>query len=473
VRSRRLGVLLLAFALFGVCAPAGAQAANGLSVGFLDGVFNADAAERSPWLGRAVDSGADILRVDVGWPVLNSATRPAGFDARNPADPAYDFTRSDAAVVDATAHGLRVLASFTGAPLWAEGPGRPADAPPSSWKPDPAALEEYGAALAQRYSGTFPDPARPGQTLPRVDAFQLWNEPNLDKYLSPQWSGGKTFAPAHYRRMLSAFYRGVKSVRPGALVVTAGTAPFGDPEANGHRIMPVRFVRDMLCLRSSKGRLRAATSCPEPARFDVLSHHPYSVGAPTRKALNTDDVSIPDIGKLTRLLRAAERSGGALPRKRHRMWTTEVSYDSSPPDPQGVPVALQARYLEQTFYLLWRQGVDTITWFQIRDQLPQPSYAATNQSGIYFADGRPKPAQRAFRFPFVAERASRTTLRVWGRAPVAGSVRIERRAGSGWTLVRTVRAKEHGTFLVRITARGKASLRARVAGETSLTWPVT
>jgi hypothetical protein len=465
---RCLRVTLLAGALFALAMPTGAQAARPLAIGFLDGVFSADAPERSPWLTRAADSGSDILRIDVGWV---AASKPA--DPRDPADPAYSFARADASIVDATSRGLRVLASFTGAPAWAEGPGRPASADPGSWKPDPAALEGYGAALARRYDGTFPDPARPGRTLPRVDAFQPWNEPNLDKYLAPQWSGGKTFAPAHYRRMLSAFYRGAKSVRASALVVSGGTAPFGDPVSNGHRIMPARFVREMLCLRQSKGRLLRAASCPSPARFDVLAHHPYSVGAPTRTALNPDDVSIPDIGKLTRLLRAAERTGGALPRKRHRMWVTEVSYDSSPPDPQGVPVARHARFLEQAFYLLWKQGVDTITWFQIRDQLPQPSYAASSQSGVYFADGRPKPARQAFRFPLVAERASRASLRVWGRAPVAGVVRIERRAGSAWRLVRTVRAARHGTFLVRIATSHRMSVRARAGAETSLAWPAT
>jgi hypothetical protein len=465
---RSVAGLLLGFALV---VPSPAEAARGLALGFSDGVFSADAAERTPWLGRAVASAADVVRIDIGWVAPNSQTRPTGFDARDPADPAYDFTRADAAIADAAAHRLRVLVSFTGAPRWAEGAGRPAGAPPGSWRPDPAAIEEYGAALARRYGGSFPDPLRPGRTLPRVDAFQVWNEPNLDKYLSPQWSSGHTFAPAHYRRMLSAFYRGVKSVRPAALVVSAGTAPFGDPFPNGHRIMPARFVRDLLCLRRSKGHLRP-TSCPQPARFDVLAHHPYSVGFPGRHALNADDVSIPDIGKLTRLLRAAERSGRALPRTRHRVWVTEVSYDSSPPDPDGVPAARHARYLEQAFYLLWRQGVDTITWFQIRDQLPQPSYAATNQSGVYLADGRPKPAQRAFRFPLVAERTGRASVRVWGRAPVAGSVSIERHLASGWRRVRTVRVRAHGTFLVRIAARGRTSLRARTGDETSLTWLV-
>jgi hypothetical protein len=464
---RRLTAALLGGALVALCAPAGAQAAPGLALGFFDSVFAADAPVRGPWLERAVDSGADIVRIDIGWV---ASSRPA--DPRDPADPAYDFSHADAAIADARARGLRVLASFTRAPAWAEGAGRPASAEAGSWKPDPAALEAYGAALARRYSGSFPDPARPGQLLPRVDAFQPWNEPNLDRYLSPQWSGGRTYAPAHYRSMLSAFYRGVKSVRPAALVVSAGTAPFGDPQPGGHRIMPARFVREMLCLRQA-GRRLLGTSCPAPARFDVLDHHPYSVGDPTRKALNPDDVSIPDIGKLTRLLRAAERTGGALPRKHHRVWVTEVSYDSSPPDPQGIPSAQHARFLEQTFYLLWRQGVDTITWFQIRDQLPQPSYAATNQSGVYFADGRPKPAQRAFAFPLVAERASHGVLRVWGRAPVAGRVRIERRTASGWRLLRTVRAGRHATFLVRVSAPARTSVRAREGGATSLAWPAT
>lgn len=416
--AHRAGCLLATALSALLLIPVAAHAARQLQLGFLDSVYSSpEPAERAVWLGRSVDSAADILRIEIGWPVTNSPRRPAVFDARNPADPAYAFWRADAAIKDATASGLRVLASFTSAPRWAEGPARPAGAPPGSWRPDPTALEGYGAALARRYSGDFPDPAQPGASLPRVAAFQVWNEPNLAKYLTPQWRGRRTFAPAHYRRMLSAFYRGVKSVRSDALVVTAGTAPFGDPESGGDRIMPARFVRDMLCLRRARGRLRAA-ACPAPARFDVLAHHPYSVGSPSRRALNADDVSIPDMSKLTTLLRKAEALGRALPRKRHRLWVTEVSYDSSPPDPDGVPVAQHARFVAQTLYLLWRLGVDTITWFQIRDQAPEPSFAATNQSGIYYRDGREKPARRAFRFPFVAERASRRHRA--GVGPLAG-----------------------------------------------------
>ena len=391
-----------------------------------------------------------------------------GTRRRSPPTPAIPPTprttsrRADAAIVDATSRGLRVLASFTGAPRWAEGAGRPASADPGSWKPDPAALEGYGAALARRYDGTRSRTRPgPGRTLPRVAAFQPWNEPNLDKYLAPQWSGGKTFAPAHYRRMLTAFTNGVKSVRASAVVVSGGTAPFGDPFPNGHRIMPARFVREMLCLRRSKGRLLKTASCPSPARFDVLAHHPYSVGEPTRKALNDDDVSIPDIGKLTRLLRAAERTGGALPRKRHRVWATEVSYDSSPPDPQGIPAAQHARYLEQAFYLLWKQGVDTITWFQIRDQLPNPSYAATNPVGDLL---RRRPREgRAARVSLPARRRARRRARrcaSGGGRPSRGSVRIERRAGSSLA-ARADRARDAPRHVRRADRGARPDERAR------------
>ncbi len=467
-RRRRLTALLTA--LLVLAAPATAQAARGLSLGFFDGVFLEEQPVRDWWLGRARAVHADILRINIAWPAPNTATRPPNFDARDPADPRYDFGRADAAVVAARARGLQVLLSFAGAPAWVDGPGRPAGVTPGTWKPSPRALEDLGAALARRYSGSFPDPARPGRRLPRVKAFQPWNEPNLDKYLNPQWNGRRAWSPILYRRMLTAFHRGVKSVNRRALVVSAGTAPFGDPQPGGRRVMPALFWRDLLCVRDRYTRL-SVLPCPNPARFDVLSHHPYSVGRPRRRALNDDDVSIPDMRKLTRVLRFAERKKRALGRKRHRIWVTEVSYDSSPPDPDGIAEATHARYVAETFYVLWRQGVDTITWFQIRDQAPVPSYAGSNQSGVYFRDGRAKRAAGAFRFPFVAERKRGGKLRVWGRSPRAGRVRIERRRAGRWRLLRTARVRRNGTFFLSVARiRGVDRLRARVGNEKSMSW---
>jgi hypothetical protein len=137
--------------LLALLAPASAHGARSLRLGFFDDVYGALPAERDPWLARTVAVSADIVRIQIGWPAPNTAARPAGFDARDPTDPNYDFRRADASIVAATARGLQVLASFSAAPRWAEGSERPVSALPGSWKPSTEALEDYGAALARRY----------------------------------------------------------------------------------------------------------------------------------------------------------------------------------------------------------------------------------------------------------------------------------------------------------------------------------
>src|SRR5205085_8834969 len=82
VAARRATAWLVALGvLVALPAPAAAAAkpASGLSIGFLDGVFSSTAAERSPWLARAVQSEADILRIDIGWAAPNTPSRPPGF----------------------------------------------------------------------------------------------------------------------------------------------------------------------------------------------------------------------------------------------------------------------------------------------------------------------------------------------------------------------------------------------------------
>jgi hypothetical protein len=457
----RLFAIAVAIAALGVVRVSNAGAESSFSLGFNDTRFLSDPAG---WLPRVHAVGGEIVALDIGWPVPHTPERPVGFNARDPAAPQYAFGEADAAVRAVTASGLTPLLQFTGAPPWAEGPGRPATARAGSWRPDPAALHDYGEALARRYSGTFPDPLRPGAMLPRVRYFMPWNEPNLSTFLAPQWVGTTPFAPGHYRRMLNAFTTGVKSVQPTDIVITAGTGPFGDPSPGGQRISPVRFWREVLCLRSAS--LRPAP-CSDPARFDVLSHHPYSVGSPSRAALNADDASIPDMRKLTRVLRRAESLDRVAPRAHKPLWVTEISYDSRPPDPRGVPLARHGHWVEETLYQLWRQGVSTVVWFRLGDDPPTPSYARTNQSGAFFADGRAKPAATAFRFPLVADRRSSSRVRVWTRAPTAGLLRIQNAAGQ--TLARrTVGAGAVATFSIRL--RGRVTLRALVGSERSLAY---
>lgn len=471
---RRLGpgstlraVLITAVVSLAVPATASSRQARPLVTGFDEPLFqSSNESERRLWLDRAKQARAGMVRLVADWADIAPATQPPGFSPADPADPAYRWDALDAEIRDASSRRLRVLLLIFEAPRWAEGPGRPQDAPRGTWQPDPGAVRQFATALARRYSGGFADPDRPGDLLPRVTLFQVWTEPNLSAYLGPQWSGRKAVGPRHYREMLNAGYAGVKAAQRSAKVVTAGFAPYGDPRG-GDRIRPVLFVRELLCLKGSQLR---PSRCPNPARFDVLAHHPINVGAPTRSALHPLDASTPDFAPLRQALHKAIRTGRALPGRSKPIWATEIWWDSDPPDPFGVPQHTQARWYEQAFYVLWKQGVRTVLLLQVRDSPAESNYLATLQSGIFFLNGKPKPSYRAVRFPFVTERLNRRTVRAWGVSPVAGRVRIQRRGRKGWDTVRTVVATPRRPFLATVPARGRVRFRAKVGSETSLGW---
>jgi hypothetical protein len=230
----------------------------------------------------------------------------------------------------------------------------------------------------------------------------------------------------------------------------------------------VAFDRDLFCLRDDSQL--SPLKCPDPPHLDALSHHPYGVLSPLWHALNPDDAAPADMYKMARVLKAAERSRHVMPRGHKRLWVTETSWDSKPPDPHGIPVSQQARFVEQTTYVLWSQGVDTILWFQLVDAPPVPNYASTVQGGMYYVSGKPKPAAQAFRFPFVTHRVSGDRIQAWGRAPEGGSLSIELRQGRQWTTLRRLRLKVHQVFRASLPVRGRAVLRAEMPDQTSLTW---
>jgi hypothetical protein len=443
--------------------------AGGAAASFRTGLsgpeyISPSAPERAAWLQRALDARAEIIRIGVGWSGIATA-QPR--DPGNPADPAYDWAGLDLALREISNRGLAPLLTISSAPGFAENGKRPPRAKPGSWKPKPRAVEAFGRAIASRYSGIF-------SGLPRVRYFQLWNEPNLGVYLSPAYKGKRLVSAGLYRRMLNAFYRGVKSVHPDNLVITGGTAPYGDPPG-GKRVRPMIFWRSVLCLRSHSHRYRRGRGCGERAHFDVLAHHPINTaGGPTRSAINRDDVSTPDVAVLRRALRAAERLHTVAGRRHHQLWATEIWWESNPPDAdRGVPLETHARYVEQALYLLWKQGVKVVVNLLVRD----PVYDAGDpvhsiEAGLFFHDGGQKPAFEAFRFPFVADRLSRAKLRVWGKSPLDGGLVIQRRGESGWEPVDSLQAHAGGVFVETLPLSGPQELRAVVGGESSLVWAI-
>jgi hypothetical protein len=430
-------------------APAEAGAKRGITTGIaVPEAQSPTSSERDLWLDRTAKANSDVVRIDVVWRRVVGSARPA--NPRDPADPAYDFSRIDGGVRAAEQRGLEVLFTLYGAPDWAEGPNRPDGLNPGVWRPDPGEYGAFASALARRYSGSF-TPATGLQPLPHVRYFEAWNEPNLDFFLAPQWVGDRAEGPAIYRGLLNSFYDAVKEIDPGNVVVSGGTTSFGDPPG-GDRSRPVSFLRELFCLEGEE--LQPRPGCAQ-VKMDALAHHPISTqNPPTYSAISPDDAAMTDFDRLTRVLRAAESAGVVRPGGKRPVWATEFWWHDA------VPLATQARYVEQALYVLWKQRVEVAIHYFISDSDPY--------QGLFFSDGREKPAFQAFRFPFVTERVSRKRVRAWGRSPKAGKVKIQGKKGGKWRTLERVRVREDEVFTAGL--RGTKQMRAQIRGEASIPW---
>jgi hypothetical protein len=349
----------------------------------------------------------------------------------------YDWSGLDESLRLVRSHGLTPLVYVTAAPSWARRTIAGVE------RPDPVQFGAFALAAVRRYSGET-------RELPRVRLWQAWNEPN--KIRGPEYTDG---AASWYRKMVNAFAASVHS-ESGNLVVAGGLSPFGSPTV----VAPLAFMRSVLCLAP-------APRCSEAAHFDVWATDPYTAGGPTHHAYQPNDVSLGDLPEMKALLDEGVQEGRIVSNGPVRFWVTEFSWDSDPPDPAGVPVELQGRWVAEALYRMWKAGVSLVTWFTLRDR---PVRTSPYQAGLYFSGAspdqdRPKPALTAFRFPFVAfARNGRVTI--WGRTPrgAAEAVVIEqrKRSGVGWRAVATLDANRAGIFQAALPADGDGDLRARV-----------
>jgi hypothetical protein len=202
--------------------------------------------------------------------------------------------------------------------------------------------------------------------------------------------------------------------------------------------------------------------------FDALAHHPINAGSPFAHADDPNDATTPDIGRIRDVLREAEGRGTVAP-GRHPVWVTEFWWESDPPDgTYGVPAKTHARYVAEALYLFWKQKVPLALWLQLADAPIDPSAPGESfQTGLFFDDGSAKRALKAYRFPLVAIRGRRAT-KVWGIAPAAGRVVIERRRGKRWRRIARVEAAAGEVFRAKSRGRARIKVRARVGGERSL-----
>ena len=192
--------------------------------------------------------------------------------------------------------------------------------------------------------------------------------------LSPQFVGNTPVGFDVYRPMLDAFYASLKAVSPqqrrdirrhGALRrADACQGTYLSANAAADLLARAALPRRRKAKKKKKKEeesvreRRASRAAPRRASTSPLTTRSTSA-RPTRHAINPEDASTPDIGRLRTVL----RKGGSGNKP---IWNTEIWWNSNPPG-RGVSLKTQARYLSQSFYLLWKQGVQAVFWFELHD----------------------------------------------------------------------------------------------------------
>ncbi|HET7589888.1 MAG TPA: hypothetical protein VFK14_06855 [Solirubrobacterales bacterium] len=417
---------------------------------------------------RTKATGASFVRIPLDWSTVAPVREPASWQPQDPADPAYDWQPTDDAVAAALSAGLVPVLQVNDGPGWAQRCVAPDFAMVSLCNTDPDALAAFATAAARHYDG---------QGAPRVQYWQVLNEPNLSLFFNPQFDGRTPVSPGLYRVLLNRFYAAVKAVDRSDLVIAAGLGPIAVPS---YTVGPLQFARLLLCMQGRNHPRPTKGDCEGGVDADILAVHPYTSGGPTHEG-GVNDVELGNLGALRALIDAADRAGRIHGAFRHTpLWITEFSWDSRPPDPGGLPMRILKRWVAEALYVSWRAGVTHFFWYSLRDSRHAPGerYSETLESGLYFRGAtleqdRPKPSLNAFRFPFVSY-TRRRGLSYWGRTPTStpGKVVIQVHGARHWRRAAVARADGSGIFRGTIRTRygrgHRGTVRARYRGVGSI-----
>lgn len=353
---RRTISLVVALAAFtALAAPAG-FAAERMWVGFHDDPSFRWVGDRANRIESSASRGATVMRLIVQW---NETAQERPPRASNPFDSAYNFQDLDETIRTAQKADMEVLLTISGTPRWANGGQNPNVMPRRV-----ADFTAFAQAIASRYSGRF-------DGYPFVRFWSVWNEPNLQLFLTPQFDArGRSVAPGNYARLYAAGYKGIKAGNPRALVGMGETSARGSDKPTGLRPIhsPGRFAE---LLAKANPRLE----------FDAWSHHPYPF---TPGLTPSQKVRWPNV-TLASLPRLEENLKTWFKRKTVPIWVTEYGHETKP-DTLGVSYAKQAAYIRQSITIAKKYPFVTMfIWFVYQDDPGQPW-----ESGVYTREGVPK-----------------------------------------------------------------------------------
>ena len=265
---RLLVSALIAFAV--LCAPAQARVPADFFGVMADGPVLGTQAD----LGREArlmrGAGAGSVRVAFYWREMQPQQGQP-----------VDFTASDRIVRDIAGARLRTLPILVRAPAWAAGGDTREGA-----VPDPGAYAAFVTAFVRRYgvNGSF-WAENPGVPAMKMRSFQIWNEPDIQRYLA---TSPASAWPRVYVGMLRAANQAVKAEDRNAEVVAAG--------------LTNRSWIDLRKLYAAGAR----------GHFDAAAIHPFSS-------------RVSNVVKIARLARAEMRRRGDA---RVPLMLTELSWSS-------------------------------------------------------------------------------------------------------------------------------------------------
>jgi hypothetical protein len=328
-------------------------------------------------------------------------------------------------------------------------PPPPPPPPDNSGNPDQSPPPPPG-------SGEPTPPPPPGTPLPRIDMWSIYNEPNHPLFLSPQRHKRVLTSPSLYRALYRAGWKSLALTGHRRDTILIGEVlPVGsNADRETSTTSPIAFARELFCLNGSG---RKHPGCK--GRFSPLHasgwalHAYYRKTGPFSRPPGPDDVTPARVGKLRKLLSKAAH--------KHRLagktvlWDTENGSQTRPPDPKGASLSRQARYINEAEYLAWRTPyMRSFSQYLLTDE--QPVWAF--QSGLFFSDGKPKPALNAYRLPIYVKKAGKGAV-VWGHIPDGGNRNVTIHPSRGRDVKVHVRDRR-GYFTKRLRKRApKYTLR--------------
>jgi len=396
-----------------------------------------DPATRPAALNEVATLGVRSLRVIVEWSTVAPGADQADRPAFEPTDPAaYNWGDYERLLAEAKARGWEVLVTISGpVPKWATAARRD-----NKTRPSPTAFAAFVTALGRKFGD-------------QINTWAIWNEPNQPQFLRPQYArGGQAESPKIYRSLFQAAVRGLAAAGQGDdKVLIAETSPRG----NASRIVPpLRFLRGMLCL-DAKYKKRPKCGALDP---DGYAHHAYT----TRQGPyfvpplphSKDDVTIGVLSRLTKALDRAQ-AAGAL-KQRLPIYLTEFGIQSTPDTQSGVSLVKQVQFRAISERIAWNNPrVVAFSQYLLTDSdpgPPGPQRYSGFESGLRFADGRPKPSLPAFRLPLAVRRVG-SKVSIWGlvrpaTGPITATITYADRGSSRFKTLRTVTTDARGYFTV-------------------------